>query len=296
MKILLGIDDSPCSLTALDYLKQMPWSRHATWRLVSVVQTPAMVYAVPPIAAAEAVEAMETQKVVQREWLSGVDRQLRTAGFESRAMIEEADARTALVEAAREDAADLLVVGSHGRTGLTRVLLGSVAGYAVVHAPCSVLVVKDERPGLGSRPMDIVIGVDDSPYAQDAVQWVRGREWPEGTTVHLLSAVASSGSRFVEANNVALRASRAQARLQQELVSRYERTLKEAGFRCHSAVSEGDPRIELENAARRLNADLLVVGSHGRSGLSKLMLGSVASHLVSHAPCSVLVVKRAPRG
>jgi len=57
----------------------------------------------------------------------------------------------------------------------------------------------------------------------------------------------------------------------------------------------GDPRSALVDEARQEHADLIVVGSHGRSGLSKLLLGSVASHVVAHAPCSVLVVKAPDR-
>ena len=57
-------------------------------------------------------------------------------------------------------------------------------------------------------------------------------------------------------------------------------------------VLPGDPREALVDTVRAENADLLVVGSHGRTGISKLMLGSVASHVVAHAPCDVLVVKR----
>jgi nucleotide-binding universal stress UspA family protein len=57
-------------------------------------------------------------------------------------------------------------------------------------------------------------------------------------------------------------------------------------------VELGDPRSVLIEAARREKSDLLVIGSHGRSGMAKLLLGSVASHVVGHAPCSVLVVKR----
>ena len=54
----------------------------------------------------------------------------------------------------------------------------------------------------------------------------------------------------------------------------------------------GDPRAVLTEEARRIGADLLVLGSHGRSGLAKLVLGSVAAHVAAHAPCSVLIVKR----
>jgi len=58
----------------------------------------------------------------------------------------------------------------------------------------------------------------------------------------------------------------------------------------------GDPREALVLAAESDQADLVVVGSHGRSGLTKLLLGSVASHVVTHAPCNVLVVKMRAKG
>jgi len=60
-------------------------------------------------------------------------------------------------------------------------------------------------------------------------------------------------------------------------------------------VLAGDPRQTLLDVAQSERADLIVVGSHGRSGLAKMMLGSVSSHVVTHAPCSVLVVKQTGR-
>jgi nucleotide-binding universal stress UspA family protein len=272
MKIVMGIDDAPCSLAALNYLESMPWARKAEWRLLSVVQVPTMVYEIPGVAGAEAMEAMEAQKTVQQEWLAGKNRLLRENGIQSQAIVDEGDARTSLIQAVRDERADLLDV--------------------VAHAPCSVLVVKGARRTTAGRPITVLIGIDDSPYSQEAVQWVRTRSWPADTRIHLLSAVAAPSSHFVESNSVALRAAREQANVQEELVSRYERSFRDSGFVCESTVPKGDARIELETAAQRLEADLLVVGSHGRFGLSKLMLGSVAGHLVAHAACSVLVVKR----
>ena len=69
--------------------------------------------------------------------------------------------------------------------------------------------------------------------------------------------------------------------------------MRGSGFKTNSRVVTGDARFALIDAAKSEHADLLVVGSRGRTGLSKLLLGSVASHAVTHAPCSVLVVKSA---
>jgi len=77
----------------------------------------------------------------------------------------------------------------------------------------------------------------------------------------------------------------------QGLATRVEKELRDAGLPAESRVVKGDPRDALVDTARSLHADLVVVGSHGRTGLAKLVLGSVAAHVVTHAPCSVLVVK-----
>src|ERR1043166_4694393 len=79
----------------------------------------------------------------------------------------------------------------------------------------------------------------------------------------------------------------------EELVARASQALTEAGIACETKVVLGEPANALLQAVRNESVDLLVVGSHGRTGLTKLLLGSVSAHLVGHAPCSVLVVKRA---
>jgi nucleotide-binding universal stress UspA family protein len=80
-------------------------------------------------------------------------------------------------------------------------------------------------------------------------------------------------------------------RSRRDFAARHERSLRERGLVADALVVAGDPRTEIVDAARREHADLVVVGSHGRTGLDRLVLGSVASFVVSHAPCSVLVVK-----
>jgi nucleotide-binding universal stress UspA family protein len=77
----------------------------------------------------------------------------------------------------------------------------------------------------------------------------------------------------------------------EELTSRVERELQQAGLETEARVVRGDPRAVLVDEAIAMDADLLVVGSHGRSGLDRLLMGSVASHVVAHAPCTVTVVR-----
>jgi len=146
--------------------------------------------------------------------------------------------------------------------------------------------------------MKILVGIDESPFSEAALEYVKKMKWPEGTEISLLSALQPliNSYAMVELPMPATieDATREVQQARQEAVARLERGLRDRGFKCEAHIISGDPRTELVEAAKHQRADLLVVGSHGRTGLTKLLLGSVASHVVTHAPCSVLVVKSAP--
>jgi nucleotide-binding universal stress UspA family protein len=127
-----------------------------------------------------------------------------------------------------------------------------------------------------------------------AVEHVKGTPWPKGTRFRVVSA---SPPIFPAAGDAAMPDVIAQViaqqdRYYQDMAARASATLREAGCTVEAAMVSGDPRSVLVEEARRWNADLVVVGSHGRSGLKRMVLGSVAAHVASHAPCSVLIVKQ----
>jgi len=140
----------------------------------------------------------------------------------------------------------------------------------------------------------ILIGVDESPFSQAALDWVKRVPWPTGTSIRVVSASPPVFMGSAEANAPAVIAQliQDQNRMHTQIAERAAQALQGPGWTVESAMVQGDPRSTLVDEARRTGADLLVVGSHGRSGLSKLVLGSVASYVSSHAPCSVLIVKR----
>ena len=143
--------------------------------------------------------------------------------------------------------------------------------------------------------MKIVIGIDDSKHSEAALEFVKRMQWPPRTEVVVVSAVRPTvllyTEVFVPAPDTMERVSDEQRTYHQELVSGAERELRECGFLTSARVLIGDPREALIEAARQEKADLIVVGSHGRSGVAKLVMGSVASHVVTHAGCNVLVVR-----
>jgi len=146
--------------------------------------------------------------------------------------------------------------------------------------------------------MHIILGVDDSACSKVAAEFVRRMRWPVGTTATVVNALPQVSTAIPEAYLVMAAQMEELRREQREAngrrVAAVAADLSASGFAAKGVVADGDPRIALVDIARGEKADLLVVGSHGRTGLTKLVLGSVASHVTTHAPCSVLVV-RAPR-
>jgi len=144
--------------------------------------------------------------------------------------------------------------------------------------------------------MKIVVGVDDSPCSTAALEYVRSQAWPAGSRVIVVSAavpqVAVYAEVYAPASSVYQQVLEDQLKMHEEVVARAELSLRDTGLQTKAHVVQGDPREALIDIAKRENADLIVLGSHGRTGLAKLLVGSVASHVVTHAPCSVLVVRR----
>lgn len=143
--------------------------------------------------------------------------------------------------------------------------------------------------------MKIILGVDDSACSEAAVQWVKRMSWPRDTKIIVICVarppVGAFAEVYVPQPSFHQQVMEQEVRFHQDLSTRTERVLQTAGFTTEARVAEGDPRVSLVEAARAERANLVVVGSHGRSGIAKLLLGSVASYVVTHAPCTVVVVK-----
>jgi len=157
--------------------------------------------------------------------------------------------------------------------------------------------------------MKILLAVDGSEYADFAVSTVASRPWPAGSAVRILHVVPPlafappfvepSLALSVEPNGpywpTAILDARAELKGQAErLVSDVAARVRHDGLGVSVAIREGDPRTEIANEASEWDADLIVLGSHGYTGIKRWLLGSVAQSILSHATCSVEVARRKP--
>ena len=144
--------------------------------------------------------------------------------------------------------------------------------------------------------MRILLAIDDSPHSQAVVDGVAQQPWPTGSMMRVLNVVkplppAGTELWYTAGFDFAV-TEKELASHARDLTSGVAGKLAAAGLNADASVRTGDPRSEIVDEAADWNADLIVIGSHGYKGLKRLLLGSVAHYVVSHAPCSVEVVRR----
>ena len=143
--------------------------------------------------------------------------------------------------------------------------------------------------------MKIVIAMDGSKCSKAALAFVRRVMLPPASPITVVSAVfppiLAQPDVYVGAPAAAEQLMEQETRAYQELATQTAKELRDAGYPTEARVLAGDPRDVILKVAQDAGAELIVVGSHGRTGLAKLLMGSVATHVVTHAKQSVLVVK-----
>jgi nucleotide-binding universal stress UspA family protein len=142
--------------------------------------------------------------------------------------------------------------------------------------------------------MRILLAIDDSRFSEAATQAVM-RLRSEGTELDVLHVIAPIDSS--PSYSYAVHAKDIQAVQQtleenaRKLLAHAEQSLSRAGFEVHTTMKTGDPRATIVDFAASRKCDLIVMGSHGRRGLDRLLMGSVAEFVAHHASCSVEIIR-----
>jgi nucleotide-binding universal stress UspA family protein len=144
--------------------------------------------------------------------------------------------------------------------------------------------------------MKILLAVDNSEYSAEAVREVATLPWPQNTMVRVLSVVEPitppAAELWYDAGGNLERVQQEMTKRARELTASAAEKLKGTELKIKTAVRDGDPRWVIVDEAENWSADLIILGSHGYTGIKRLLLGSVALSVVSHAPCSVEVVRQ----
>ena len=201
-----------------------------------------------------------------------------------------------IAEAAEALPADLIVMGTHGRTGLDHLLLGSVAEKVLRRAPCPVLVVGGPDGHDAAAPFfrRIVCATDLTPGSQATVDTALSLAQESLARLTLLHVVEDvRGERSLDV----YRPVPEKAAFRRALMARAQERLGRLGAGAHSfcdvaeRVEAGTAWEEVIRVAEQEDADLIVLGVHAGGTLGRLFAGSTADQVVRHAPCPVLVAR-----
>ena len=227
-----------------------------------------------------------------------------------------------IVDYALKGDIDLVVMGTHGRQGVARMLVGSVAEKVVRRAPCSVLSVRypehefltageagpddiaaqDVTGATAEDAMitlkNILVATDFSEPSEAAVTYGRELATRFGATLHVLHAADNIIGRF-GAEAYSATAPDLQDRLEADARRRLNELLIDSDNSGPSSIpvllTASSPALAIVDYAKEKSIDLIVVGTHGRGGLAHLVVGSVAERVVRLAPCPVLTVRHPER-
>lgn len=199
-----------------------------------------------------------------------------------------------ILDYAHEEEVDLLVLATHGRRGVRRMLLGSVAEEVVRRAGRPVLTVRSDGDGAhGEPPRRVLVPVDFSEHARQALVYgaaLSERTGAELHVVHVLPEMSFPDPYFAEAAQLRAMARAAQERVP-EALARNVREVLGAEAEVHTHLEVGSPAATIVRVAEEEDVDHVVLSSHGRTGVERVLLGSVAEGVVRRASCPVLTVK-----
>jgi nucleotide-binding universal stress UspA family protein len=248
-------------------------------------------YSLPPLAH----EGVRTR--VERE-LDEFVAPAREAGIAVETVLREGAVPATILDLARSLPADMLVMGTHGESGLERLVLGSVTETVLRKAPCPVLTTsREDRAFSGPAPFKrILCATDFSPAAEHALGYALSlAEEAQGALilVHVMPGPAVAAT----ASGVPIDLGRVTSGLERDAREALRQAVpSEARVWCDAEehVAFGRPADEIVRLAHEREAQAIVMGVHGRNALNLMLFGSTTHHVIRHAPCPVLTIP-APR-
>ncbi len=312
MKIIAAIDGSDSSHVALNRLIGMNLPPDTEIKLLTVLKTEesANPLASKQKGAEETVQLKEEAETCLLEMIKELQAKKEAVKFSKEVLV--GDAKGKIVEKARIWAADLVIMGSRGRKGMGLIFLGSVSQGVIMQASCPVIVVKDqeaqieqenqgetEREGISSEGFKrILFTADNSAYSQAAFNWLRKMCWAKDVKFKIITVVPPLAELLMNEHSAI--GSSDTVKEHDSLIAVADMELQILANELNDSfpkaeiitkVGEGDPREVILQMAQAWSADLIVMGSHGRTGLTRLLLGSVSQAVAVHSECSVAIIR-----
>jgi nucleotide-binding universal stress UspA family protein len=285
--ILVPLDGSPLAERALTYAAVLARRSEASIVLVEAVRAHTVPGVDPSDAQIEVTNHAEA-------YLTAAAGRLTADGITTESHVYYNSPVHAILDAAARQRADLIVMSTHGRGGLSRMLYGSVADQILRRATVPVLLVPSivEHAWPAEGPLSLLVPLDGSDLATEALKSAELLTESFGSRLTLLRVVqpvphplSGDGYAYVPFDEDA-EVAEAKRYLDEQAAR-----LAEAGVRVNADVAVGDPARAIGEIAREQDVDVVVMATHGHGGLSRLILGSVATATLRHTTAPLLLVR-----
>ena len=269
VKLLVCTDGSPASQGAIAAALALAKRRPCRLRWLQVLEY-------NPGFASQALDAIPEWEQEAREGLEAISSRALALGLETEVLVRRGEAAPqAILAEVEQTPTDLIVMGRRGRSDFAGMLMGSVTARIVGHSPVNVLVVPPAAPLTFQR---LLVASDGSLFSEAACREALflARTW---CSQILAVCAAPKEADIPEAESI---------------LHRLRDEADRKGVPLDTLLSRGSPGEAILRAAQARGSDLLILGSHGRTGLTRLLMGSVAEEIIGKSPCPVLIVKSRP--
>ena len=283
--IVVGYDESASSKAALKEASLRVKSRNGKLYLVHAVYFEQEEFAILP-------SQMEKRFEMGTHVCKTAKQELQ-AQFGLNGSVEsfvcEGEPPEVLIDIARGKKADLIALGTYGRKGLNRLLMGSVTSQVILDAPCDVLVVKRPCNECTGSYQSLLVPYDGSEFSKKALTRAAGMAKEEGGQVTVLYVIPryEEMMEFYRSDSI-----------KKSLYAEAEKILAEAkkitvdlGITIRTEIREGHASDEIVAAALKFENDLIAMGTYGWKGMNSAIMGSTTNRVIAHASCPILVVK-----
>ena len=234
---------------------------------------------------------VEQEERTAQDILKAVKDRAEKEGVEcTAAMVRNEKPFEAIVDEVEESRANLIVMGRRGRTGIKKLLMGSVTAKVIGYSPVDVLVVP-KAASLACK--NILVATDGSLCAKDAVSAAAGTAKNCGAGLTVIAVIPSenvSALDIVHSDMQRKMISDAEMQMAEKNMVEAKEIAVKAGVSAKGIIASGKPYEQIVETANEMKADLIVVGCHGRTGLARALMGSVTERVIGLAQSAVLVV------
>ncbi len=272
-KILVAVDGTESSENA--FRQGCKIARENKSRITAL--TPILPTA-DPIGRATRIQTEEGQNI-----LSGIEKIAKEEDVSMESLLGKGRPSDTIIDTA-EEGYDLIVMGRYGINVLEKAVMSSVVGRVIGHSGIDVLVVP-EGASVGWKT--IMLCTDGSKYSETAARYAIDFAKSHGGELIVISVVDITDEFLAQApDRVEKLIEKSKA-----INERVRKSAEAEGLKVETYVKEGDAHLKIVELAKEKNSDVIIMGSHGRTGLRKLLMGSITASVIKYSPCPVLVIR-----